>query len=326
MSEEILRVERLKMYFPVLGGIFKRKVGEIMAVDDISFSVRSGETFALVGESGSGKTTTGRTIVRLLQPTSGHIWFGGEDISRIEEKDLKRIRVRMQMVFQDPTSSLNPRKTVKDTLTEPLKIHKLVPTVERPKKTLELLNIVQLGEDYLYRYPHELSGGEKQRLCIARALAVNPDFLVLDEPTSSLDVSVQAKVISLLRGLQKNMGLTFLYISHDIVLIKNIANDVGVMYFGKMVETGPTGELFGNPVHPYTKTLLSAVPLVEDGVRLPQTAEAVGVEAESVSLSRIPPGCRFYPRCSLRKDICKESLPELGEVSNNHWVACHLSR
>jgi len=325
MSEEILKVERLKMYFPVLGGIFKRKVAEIMAVDDISFSVRRGETFALVGESGSGKTTTGRTIVRLLQPTSGQIWFGGEDISRIEEKDLKRIRVRMQMVFQDPTSSLNPRRTVKDTLTEPLKIHKLAPSLDHAKKISELLNIVQLGEDYLYRYPHELSGGEKQRLCIARALAVNPDFLVLDEPTSSLDVSVQAKVISLLRGLQRNMGLTFLYISHDIVLIKNIANDVGVMYFGKMVETGPTGGLFGNPIHPYTKTLLSAVPLVEEAVKLPQTAELGGVEAESVSLSRIPPGCRFYPRCSFRKDVCKESLPELAEVSNNHWVACHLS-
>jgi len=325
MSEEILKVERLKMYFPVLGGIFKRKVAEIMAVDDISFSVRRGETFALVGESGSGKTTTGRTIVRLLQPTSGQIWFGGEDISRIEEKDLKRIRVRMQMVFQDPTSSLNPRRTVKDTLTEPLKIHKLAPSLDHAKKISELLNIVQLGEDYLYRYPHELSGGEKQRLCIARALAVNPDFLVLDEPTSSLDVSVQAKVISLLRGLQRNMGLTFLYISHDIVLIKNIANDVGVMYFGKLVETGPTGGLFGNPIHPYTKTLLSAVPLVEEAVRLPQTAELGGVEAESVSLSRIPPGCRFYPRCSFRKDVCKESLPELAEVSNNHWVACHLS-
>lgn len=325
MSEEILKVERLKMYFPVLGGIFKRKVAEIMAVDDISFSVRRGETFALVGESGSGKTTTGRTIVRLLQPTSGQIWFGGEDISRIEEKDLKRIRVRMQMVFQDPTSSLNPRRTVKDTLTEPLKIHKLAPSLDHAKKISELLNIVQLGEDYLYRYPHELSGGEKQRLCIARALAVNPDFLVLDEPTSSLDVSVQAKVVSLLRGLQRNMGLTFLYISHDIVLIKNIANDVGVMYFGKLVETGPTGGLFGNPIHPYTKTLLSAVPLVEEAVRLPQTAELGGVEAESVSLSRIPPGCRFYPRCSFRKDVCKESLPELAEVSNNHWVACHLS-
>lgn len=325
MSEEILKVERLKMYFPVLGGIFKRKVAEIMAVDDISFSVRRGETFALVGESGSGKTTTGRTIVRLLQPTSGQIWFGGEDISRIEEKDLKRIRVRMQMVFQDPTSSLNPRRTVKDTLTEPLKIHKLAPSLDHAKKISELLNIVQLGEDYLYRYPHELSGGEKQRLCIARALAVNPDFLVLDEPTSSLDVSVQAKVISLLRGLQRNMGLTFLYISHDIVLIKNIANDVGVMYFGKLVETGPTGGLFGNPIHPYTKTLLWAVPLVEEAVRLPQTAELGGVEAESVSLSRIPPGCRFYPRCSFRKDVCKESLPELAEVSNNHWVACHLS-
>jgi oligopeptide transport system ATP-binding protein len=321
-SEEI-RVVGLQKYFPIFGGIFKRRIGETRAVDHISFSIRRGETFGLVGESGSGKTTAGKTVVRLYEPTGGEIWFGGENIARLPRADLKRMRRMMQIVFQDPTSSLNPRMTVGDIVAEPLIIHKTGSRLERRKRVLEVLNVVQLAEDYTRRYPHELSGGEKQRVGIARALALNPVFLVLDEPTSSLDVSVQAKVISLLVDLQKRLGLTFLYISHDIVLVKNIADKVGVMYYGKIIEMAGTDKLFNNPFHPYTQTLLSAVPTIEEGVKLPHSGELEGVEG-GVDITSMPVGCRFYPRCKLRMDICNVNTPEPKEVSKGHWVACHL--
>jgi oligopeptide transport system ATP-binding protein len=321
-SNEEIRVVGLSKYFAIFGGVFRRKIGDIKAVDDISFSIRRGGTFALVGESGSGKTTAGKTIVRLYEPTHGAIWFRGENISRIPRDDLKRIRREMQMVFQDPTSSLNPRVKIGDIVAEPLIIHRVGSSGERKKKMLEMLNIVQLPEDYTRRYPHELSGGEKQRVGIARALALDPAFLILDEPTASLDVSVQAKVISLLYDLQKKLELTFLYISHDIVLVKNIADEVGVMYYGRMFEMAPTDELFKDPLHPYTQTLLAAVPTIDE-VRLAQSGEiesAVGV----VDITAISSGCRFYPRCKFRMDICKVKVPEFIQVSKYHWVACHL--
>ncbi len=322
MAKEMLEVVSLKKYFPILGGVFRRKIGEIRAVDDITFSIRKGKTFALVGESGSGKTTTGKTVIRLYEPTSGEILFDGESIAGLKDKNMKGIRRAMQMIFQDPTSSLNPRIRVKDIVAEPLIIHKIGSMSDRRKRVSELFNVVQLREDYLYRYPHELSGGEKQRVGIARALALDPVFLVLDEPTASLDVSVQAKVITLLTDLQRKLGLTFLYISHDIVVVKNIADEIGVMYFGKMFEMAQTKELFENPMHPYTKTLLSAIPLIDENAELPQTAELE--TAKTVSLSEMPSGCRFYPRCSLRKSLCKEKQPELKEIHKNHLVACHL--
>ena len=322
MAKEVLEVVSLKKYFPILGGIFRRKIGEIRAVDDITFSIRKGKTFALVGESGSGKTTTGKTVIRLYEPTSGEILFDGENIAGLKEKNMKGIRRAMQMIFQDPTSSLNPRIRVKDIVAEPLIIHKMGSMSDRRKRVSELFNVVQLREDYLYRYPHELSGGEKQRVGIARALALDPVFLVLDEPTASLDVSVQAKVITLLTDLQRKLGLTFLYISHDIVVVKNIADEIGVMYFGKMFEMAQTKELFENPMHPYTKTLLSAIPLIDENAELPQTAELE--TGRTVSLSEMPSGCRFYPRCSLRKSLCKEKQPELKEIHKNHLLACHL--
>jgi oligopeptide transport system ATP-binding protein len=322
---EALVVEDLKKYFPLYGGILRKKVGEIKAVDGVSFRIRKGETFALVGESGSGKTTVGKTIVRLYDPTSGTICLEGQDVTNLSQSELKSVRRNMQMVFQDPTSSLNPRKRVKEIVTAPLEIHRIGNKSERLARATELLLLVQLSEDYLHRYPYGLSGGEKQRVGLARALALNPRILVLDEPTSALDVSVQAKTLNLLTELQRKLSLTYMFISHNLVLVKNIATQVAVMYFGRLVELAVTEELFQFPSHPYTMTLLSAMSVVDTNVKLPASAELENVVDAGIDLSSLPVGCRFYARCVFRQKVCQEVYPELREIRKGHFVACHFA-
>ncbi|MFX0196151.1 MAG: ABC transporter ATP-binding protein [Candidatus Hodarchaeota archaeon] len=301
----------------------KRHIGDVKAVENISFSIVEGETYGLVGESGSGKTTIGKTIVRIYSPTAGKIVFDGQDISQLKEKELKAFRRQMQMVFQDPTSSLNPRKRVKDIIKEPLISHKIGTRFERNMRVREILDLVRLSPDFLYRYPFMLSGGEKQRIGIARAMALNPKFLVLDEPTSALDVSVQAKIISFMSRLQKELNLTYLFITHDLSLMRNIATRVGVMYLGNMVEVAPTRELYENPLHPYTKALISAIPVIseEEEALKPQKFP---LEGEIPSPVNVPSGCTFHPRCRERFEKCPLVKPEMVEATKRHFVWCHL--
>lgn len=323
LGNALVQVERLKKYFPITAGILKRKIGDVKAVDDISFSIVVGETYGLVGESGSGKTTIGKTIVRIYSPTAGKIVFDDQEISHLKETELKAFRRQMQMVFQDPTSSLNPRKRVKDIIMEPLIAHKVGTRSERSMRVRELLDLVRLSADFLYRYPFMLSGGEKQRIGIARALALNPKFLVLDEPTSALDVSVQAKIISFMSRLQRELNLTYLFITHDLSLMRNIATRVGVMYLGNMVEVAPTRELYENPLHPYTKALISAIPVIseEEEALRPQK---LPLEGEIPSPVNAPSGCTFHPRCRERFEKCPLIKPEMVEATKGHFVRCHL--
>lgn len=300
-------------------------MGEIKAVDGVSFSTRAGETCALVGESGSGKTTVGKTIVRIYDPTAGTVSFEGRDVTNLSQDELMHVRRKMQMVFQDPTSSLNPRKRVRDIITAPLEIHKVGSNSERLARATELLETVQLSGDYLHRYPYGLSGGEKQRVGLARALALNPSLLVLDEPTSALDVSVQAKTLALLDELQKKLSLTYLFISHNLVLVKNISTTVLVMYYGKLIQSAPTQEIFMYPSHPYTMTLLSSMPVVDTEVDLPPSGELEHIVDAGIDLSNPPVGCRFYPRCAFRQKVCEEVYPELREIRKEHLVSCHFA-
>jgi oligopeptide/dipeptide ABC transporter ATP-binding protein len=325
LSSEVLRVNDLKKYFPLYGGVLRRRVGEIKAVDGVSFSTRAGETCALVGESGSGKTTVGKTIVRIYDPTAGTVSFEGRDVTNLSQDELMHVRRKMQMVFQDPTSSLNPRKRVRDIITAPLEIHKVGSNSERLARATELLETVQLSGDYLHRYPYGLSGGEKQRVGLARALALNPSLLVLDEPTSALDVSVQAKTLALLDELQKKLSLTYLFISHNLVLVKNISTTVLVMYYGKLIQSAPTQEIFMYPSHPYTMTLLSSMPVVDTEVDLPPSGELEHIVDAGIDLSNPPVGCRFYPRCAFRQKVCEEVYPELREIRKEHLVSCHFA-
>jgi len=310
-------------YFPITSGLFKKKVGDVKAVDDVSFSIVKGETFGLVGESGSGKTTIGKTIIRIYNPTAGKILFDGEDIAHLSEKELKPLRRQMQMVFQDPTSSLNPRKRIRDIIMEPLIAHNVGTTSEKRKRMQELLDLVRLAPDFQYRYPFMLSGGEKQRIGIARALALNPKFLVLDEPTAALDVSVQAKIISFLSQLQKEWNLTYLFITHDLSLMRNIATRVGVMYLGSLVEVASTKELYENPFHPYTKALLSAIPVISDEEET-MKPQKIPLEGEIPSPVNAPSGCTFHPRCRERIEKCPLAKPELTEPATGHFVRCFL--
>jgi len=323
LRDDLIEVKELKKYFPITTGILRKKIGDVKAVDGVSFSIRTGETFALVGESGSGKTTTGKTILRLYRPTSGKIIFDGEEISRMKEKQLKKFRKMMQMVYQDPISSLNPRKRVKDILLDPLIIHKIGTPSERYDAVKRMLEIVQLGEDYLYRYPYELSGGEKQRVAIGRVLILNPKFIVLDEPTSSLDVSVQAKIIHFLKELQKKFKLTYLFISHNLSLVRNISNYVGVMYLGKLVEAGSTNELYKRPLHPYTQALLSAIPVVSEEEEKMKIRK-VPIKGEIPNPANPPPGCPFQTRCPVKMEICEKVAPNMLEIRKAYFVSCHL--
>ena len=318
-GNELLRIEDLFTWFPIKGGVLGKTQGYVKAVDGVTLEVRRGETLGIVGESGCGKTTLARTVVRLAEPTKGRIFFEGTDICKLRGSKLKPFRRKMQMVFQDPYASLDPRQNVRSALTEPMRIHHLVSGKEEAdKRASELVRIVGLNPDHLSRFPHEFSGGQRQRIAIARALAVNPEFLVLDEPTSSLDVSVQAQILNLLRELQRELGLTFLFISHNLAVVRQMCSRTGVMYLGRLVEVGPTESLFGRPRHPYTEALLSSVPLPD-----PEKRRLLApLEGDVPSPVNIPSGCRFRTRCEYATDKCSEVFPPATEVAPDQFVEC----
>ncbi len=318
----LVRVENLKKYFPITRGIiFQKTIGYVRAVDDISFFIRKGETFGLVGESGCGKTTVGRTILQLYRPTSGKVYFDGIDLTALKGEELRRMRRRMQIIFQDPYASLNPRMTIGDIIGEPLEIHGLAKGKEKRERVMELLQIVGLNPYFINRYPHEFSGGQRQRIGIARALAMYPDFIVCDEPISALDVSIQAQIINLLEELQERFGLTYLFIAHDLAVVRHISDRVAVMYLGKIVELTDRDTLYSNPLHPYTQALLSAVPIPDPVVE--ERRRRIILKGEIPSPANPPSGCRFHTRCPVFMDICKEVEPEFKDVGGGHWVACH---
>jgi oligopeptide/dipeptide ABC transporter ATP-binding protein len=321
MAKNLLEVNNLKKYFPVKAGIFKRTVAHVKAVDDISFAVKEGETLGLVGESGCGKSTTGRTILRLLEATEGEVLFEGKDVMNLNKTQLREIRRDMQIIFQDPYASLNPRMTVADIVGEPLDIHKLAANKkERNKRVKEILENVGLGEEYMNRYPHEFSGGQRQRIGVARALAVDPKLIIADEPVSALDVSVQAQVVNLMQDLQKEFGLTYLFIAHDLSVVKHISDRVAVMYLGKIVELADKKELFKNPIHPYTQSLLSAIPEADPKKK----KDRIILEGDVPSPVDPPSGCRFHPRCPKAFEKCPVMEPEFKEYGDGHFAACHL--
>ena len=315
-------VQNLVMYFPVTAGVFRRKVADVKAVDDISFSVRKGETLGLVGESGCGKTTTGRCILRLNQITSGSIRFEGQDMSTMKGSALRRMRRHMQLIFQDPIGSLDPRMTAGDIIGEPLLVHRVAKGKLYNEQVDELLRMVELEPYMAKRYPHEFSGGQRQRIGIARALALRPAFIVCDEPVSALDVSIQAQIIALLIKLREELNLTYLFIAHDLSVVRNISDRVAVMYLGKIVEITTSGELYSNPLHPYTISLLSAVPIPDPVVD--RTRKRIILAGDVPSPINPPSGCVFHPRCYMAKDICKEKKPELRHLGDEHWAACHF--
>jgi len=320
MKESLLEIKHLKKYFPVRGGIFSKTISWVRAVDEVNFDIKEGETLGVVGESGCGKTTLGRTILRLIEPTEGEIVYQGIDIVRLSEKELRKLRRDMQIVFQDPYWSLNPRMSVRKIVSEPLETHFKLDRNEIDNRVSNLLKLVGLSEDAMWRYPHEFSGGQKQRIGIARAIALNPKFIVLDEPTSALDVSVQAKVINLLKELQEKLGLTYLFISHDLSVIQHLSDRVAVMYLGKLVEVSSVDELFLRPLHPYTQALIEAIPVPDPNIRKGEVAVAGDVP----SPENPPPGCRFHTRCPVSTLTCREKEPKLIDVGDNHLVACLL--
>ena len=319
-SESLVEAKDVYKWFPIKGGLFGKTLANVRAVDGVSLSVKKGETMGLVGESGSGKTTFGRTIMRLINVTKGQIIFAGDDITWLKGRGLKQYRRRMQMVFQDPYSSLDPRQTIRSTLTEPMKIHHVTSSREEANQRVEqLIETVGLNQDHLSRFPHEFSGGQRQRIAVARALAVNPQFLLLDEPTSSLDVSVQAQILNLLKKLQRDYNLTFLFISHNLSVIRHMCDRVAVMYLGRIVEIGSMKTIYENPKHPYTYALLSSVPNPD-----PTKRKQLGVlEGDVPSPIDIPSGCRFRTRCPYATSKCKEEFPPLVEIEPGHWIECH---
>ncbi len=322
-SDILLQVDHLVKYFPITRGIiFQKQVGAVHAVDDISFDIHKGETLGLVGESGCGKSTTGRTIIQLVRPTSGHVYLQGVDLVSLKGLELRKTRRRMQMIFQDPYASLNPRMTVGEIIGEPMYIFKIAHGKELEERVEQLLQIVGLDPSYSNRYPHEFSGGQRQRIGVARALAVKPSLVICDEPISALDVSIQAQVVNLLEDLQAEFNLTYLFIAHDLSMVRHISKRVAVMYLGIIVELTSRDELYTNPLHPYTKALLSAVPIPD------ALAEAkrhrIILKGEVPSPVNPPSGCRFRTRCPVAQPICQEATPEFREVRPGHWVACHL--
>lgn len=320
-GEILLEIKNLKKFFPVKSGIFSSK-SLVKAVDDVSFFIRKGETLGLVGESGCGKTTLGRTIIKLYEPTDGEIVFDNQSIEKFDRTQMLPVRRKMQMIFQDPYASLDGRMTVSDIIGEAIDIHKLTTGKEKLDRIHYILKRVGLNEDHANRYPHEFSGGQRQRIGIARSLAVEPDFIICDEPISALDVSIQAQVVNMLEDLQDDLGLTYLFIAHDLSMVKHISDRVGVMYLGKLVELAESDELYKNPLHPYTQSLLSAIPVPDPDES--KMKKRIVLEGEIPSPIDPPPGCRFKGRCKYAMKICGEMEPEFKDVSDNHYVACHL--
>lgn len=316
----LLEVCNLIKYFPITGGIFSRTVGNVKAVDGVSFSIRQGETLGIVGESGCGKSTTGRVILRLLEPTGGQAFFEGEDIFALKGEDVRKLRRQMQIIFQDPYSSLNPRMTVGELIGEPLKVHGIMNQADRKVRVNQLLEVVGLNAYHYKKYPHEFSGGQRQRVGIARALALNPKLIICDEPVSALDVSIQSQVLNLLKDLQQEFQLTYMFISHNLSVVKHISDRVGVMYLGKIVEMADTDQLFANPQHPYTISLLSAIPNMDPA----SECERIVLKGDVPDPVNVPSGCRFHTRCPYQWDRCSVEDPCFRDIGNAHFVACHL--
>lgn len=320
MAEDLLIVKNLKKYYPITGGVFGKEIGVVKAVDDVSFTVKRGETFGLVGESGCGKSTTGRSLLRLIEPTEGEVIFDGVAITALKAEEMRRMRRDMQIVFQDPFASLNPRHTVEKILEEPLIVHGLGNEAQRKQKVREMLEVVGLGSYHATRYPHQFSGGQRQRIGIARALMLHPKLIVADEPVSALDVSIQSQVLNLMQDLQKSLGLTYLFIAHDLSVVRHISDRIGVMYLGRLVEMTDSRTLYENPLHPYTRALLSAVPSPDpDAAR-----ERIILEGDVPSPANPPSGCTFHTRCPHVTEECRTARPPFKEARPGQFVACHL--
>ena len=320
MGEVLLSVRNLKKYFPIRSGVLSRVSGAVKAVDDVSFDVYEGETLGIVGESGCGKSTTGRTIMRLHDVTEGEIVFEGKELTKLSTKDMRKMRKHIQMVFQDPYASLNPRHTIEKILEEPLIVHGIGDQAERKKRVREYLELVGLSGYHAKRYPHQFSGGQRQRIGIARALMTNPKLIIADEPVSALDVSIQAQVLNLMQRLQKDFNLTYIFIAHDLGVVRHISNRVGVMYLGKMVELAASEDVYAEPLHPYTQALLSAVPVPDPDF----TKEQIFLKGDIPSPANPPTGCTFHTRCPYATEICKQQIPQFIEAKPGHYVACHL--
>ncbi|MET3698750.1 oligopeptide transport system ATP-binding protein [Bacillus oleivorans] len=320
MSTTLLKVEGIQKAFPITGGILGRKVREVKAVQDISFTLNKGETFGLVGESGCGKSTTGRMLLRLIEPDQGSIWFEEKNLTQLKQDEMRKMRKHMQMIFQDPFASLNPRHSVQKILEEPLIVHGITDAKERKQRVLEMLEVVGLSPYHAKRYPHQFSGGQRQRIGIARALMTRPKLIIADEPVSALDVSIQSQVLNLLSELQETFALTYIFISHDLGVVRHISDRVGVMYLGRMMELGGTEDLYSEPLHPYTKTLLSAIPVPDPDLN----RDRIVVKGDVPDPANPPAGCPFHTRCPDKMDVCSKELPIFKEHKPGHFVACHL--